>query len=396
MNDLSSQSGSGSKPPATDESSRVQTEALLDDIERLSLSLSDKFEEVRLIHDLTSQLELDDEPSQICRELLGQLHVCVSSRSIVIELAQLDECPNRQATVQSVGEPVDKADLDAILRDVFRNADASDCETRVVNHSDLPALKRRRVVVLPISRRGERLGRLIALRDQSQEEYGTIEIDLMRSVLTVLAMHLVNQRQYSDMQAMLEGTVRSLASALDAKDAYTHGHSSRVAALSVFLARALGLGREECETLHLAGVLHDIGKIGVDDSVLKKPGKLTEEEFDQIKQHPVIGYEILKDIKPFRSILPVVRHHHESWDGRGYPDGLVGNEIPRHAQIVAVADAFDAMVSDRPYREGMPLERVMSVFRQGRGSQWAADVVDCLLQHEVSVRGFALKETSAR
>lgn len=374
---------------------RVQTEALLDDIERLSLSLSDKFEEVRLIHDLTSQLELDDEPSQICRELLGQLHVCVSSRTLVIELAKSEEGANRLPAVHMVGEPVDKVELDAILQDAFRNAEASECETRVVNHSNLPALKHRRVVVLPISRRGERLGRMIALRDQSQDEYGTIEIDLMRSVLTVLAMHLVNQRQYADMQAMLEGTVRSLASALDAKDAYTHGHSSRVAALSVFLARALGLDREECETLHLAGVLHDIGKIGVDDSVLKKPGKLTDDEFDQIKQHPVIGFEILKDIKPFRHILPVVRHHHESWDGRGYPDGLAGDEIPRHAQIVAVADAFDAMVSDRPYRKGMPFDRVIGVFRQGRGSQWAADVVDCLLEKEEAVRGFALKETVA-
>ena len=106
---------------------------------------------------------------------------------------------------------------------------------------------------------------------------------------------------------------------------------------------------------------------------------MTEEEFEQIKQHPVLGYEILRGIRPFRKILPAVRHHHESWDGSGYPDGLAGELIPRDAQVLAVADAFDAMTSDRPYRPGMPLQRVMNIFREGRGSQWAADVVDVLL-----------------
>jgi HD-GYP domain-containing protein (c-di-GMP phosphodiesterase class II) len=129
----------------------------------------------------------------------------------------------------------------------------------------------------------------------------------------------------------------------------------------------------------MAGILHDIGKIGVEDSVLRKPGKLTEAEFEQIKQHPVLGYEILRGIRPFRTILPAVRHHHESWDGSGYPDGLTGEKIPRDAQVLAVADAFDAMTSDRPYRDGMQLEKVISIFRKGRGTQWADDVVDVLL-----------------
>jgi len=141
--------------------------------------------------------------------------------------------------------------------------------------------------------------------------------------------------------------------------------------------------------LQLAGILHDIGKIGIDDSVLKKPGALTDEEFDQIKRHPVLGYEILKGIRPFRHILPAVRHHHESWDGRGYPDGLSGDNIPRAAQILAVADSFDAMVSDRPYRRGMPLDKVRKIFREGRGKQWASDVVDALLSNEELMIRFA-------
>ena len=126
--------------------------------------------------------------------------------------------------------------------------------------------------------------------------------------------------------------------------------------------------------------------------MLRKPGRLTDEEFDQIKQHPVLGYEILKGIRQFRKILPSVRHHHESWDGSGYPDGLAGDEIPRDAQIMAVADAFDAMTSDRPYRSGMPLEKVISIFEGGRGSQWAADVVDVLLSMPEVMERYAKRE----
>jgi putative nucleotidyltransferase with HDIG domain len=237
-------------------------------------------------------------------------------------------------------------------------------------------------VIVPIQRNMKLLGHMIAIRTAAHCEFGTVEADLMRSTMMMLAVHLINQRQYLEMQQMFEGTVRSLVSALDAKDTYTCGHSSRVAELAVELAGRLGYSEEELSTIRMAGILHDIGKIGVEDSVLRKPGKLTDEEFAQIKQHPVLGFEILKGIKPFRKILPAVRHHHEAWDGTGYPDGLAGECIPRDAQVIAVADAFDAMTSDRPYRPGMPVSKVVHIFREGRGRQWAADVVDVLMQCE--------------
>lgn len=220
---------------------------------------------------------------------------------------------------------------------------------------------------------------MIAIRSLRVEEFGTIEADLMKSAAMILAAHLINQRQYHEIEQMFEGMTQSLVSALDAKDAYTCGHSSRVSDLAVELALRLGFDDDGVNRIRMAGILHDIGKIGVEDSVLRKPGKLTAMEFEQIKQHPVLGYEILSGIRPFRKILPAVRHHHETWDGTGYPDGLVGEMIPRDAQILAVADAFDAMTSDRPYRKGMPLERVIEIFRQGRGTQWSSDVVDVLL-----------------
>jgi HD-GYP domain-containing protein (c-di-GMP phosphodiesterase class II) len=126
--------------------------------------------------------------------------------------------------------------------------------------------------------------------------------------------------------------------------------------------------------------------------VLRKPDVLTEKEFEQIKQHPVLGYEILRGIRPIRKILPAVRHHHESWDGTGYPDGLVGVQIPRDAQVLAVADAFDAMTSDRPYRNGMPLDKVIEIFQFGRGTQWASDVVDVLLSCPEVMHRYATRD----
>jgi HD-GYP domain-containing protein (c-di-GMP phosphodiesterase class II) len=126
----------------------------------------------------------------------------------------------------------------------------------------------------------------------------------------------------------------------------------------------------------MAGLLHDIGKIGIDDAVLRKPDKLTPEEFDHIKQHPELGYRILADIAQLSDVLPAVLHHHEQWDGKGYPCKLAGDQIPYIARILAVADAYDAMSSDRPYRPGMAVERVEQLFKLGAAQQWDAEVVN--------------------
>jgi len=377
-------------------------ESTLSDIESLANSLGEKFEEIRLIHDLTSKLQLEDDPTDTCQELLEQLDVCVHCRTLVIQLDP-DEDDLYRGGVQGIGRAISLSELDAVVAACWNHRDESEFavehhqpnkDVLIVNHGTTPELADRHVAILPIARGEMYLGRLIAIRDRGDDEFGTVDVDLMRSVLMVLSLHLMNQRQFHEMQSMLEGTVRSLASALDAKDAYTHGHSSRVADLAVQLAIRMGLDHRTAEALQLAGILHDIGKIGIDDSVLKKPGRLTDEEFDQIKRHPVLGYEILKDIRPFRHILPAVRHHHESWDGGGYPDGLAGEDIPRDAQILAVADAFDAMISDRPYRKGMPLAKVREIFSKGRGQQWAADVVDALLDSEELMLAYANQQSS--
>lgn len=364
---------------------------------RLTNALANKFEEIRLIYDFAERLELDEDVSVLCHELLEELQACIDASWVGLELHE-DRDANFESRLYFAGSGVCTETFRTVSAAIWKQQDngkAAELEVKrradlaVINDFHHPLLGRCHVVAMPIERRHTPLGQLIAVRSVESDDIGTVEVDLLKSTMMVLGVHLTNQRQYVEVQQMFESTVNSLVSALDAKDPYTCGHSSRVAELAAELSQRLGYDEHHANNLRMAGILHDIGKIGVQDSVLRKPGRLTEDEFAQIKQHPVLGYEILKGVRQFRRMLPAVRHHHESWDGGGYPDGLAGSAIPRDAQILAVADAFDAMISDRPYRNGMPLEKVTQIFQQGRGKQWAADVVDMLLGSEDLLKRFS-------
>ncbi|MEM9827240.1 MAG: HD domain-containing phosphohydrolase [Planctomycetota bacterium] len=371
-------------------------------IEQLSAALTLKFEELSLIHNLTESLRLDHDAETSCRPLVDQLMHCISAQYILIELDDDTEVDFDRRLVYKAGPEVPRiADPDEAFAEHL-----ADARQRLASQDQppLPSLRNAanadgrhayRMVAISLQRSGRTLGRMIAVRDLGAREFGTVEADLMQSTGMFLAAHLVNQRQFHQMQMMFDGMIKSLVSALDAKDAYTCGHSSRVADLSVELAKRLGYDEDGLKRIHRAGLLHDVGKIGVEDAVLRKPGRLTHDEFEQIKRHPVFGYEILRDVRPFQNILPAVRHHHESVDGSGYPDGLAGNRIPRDAQVLAVADAFDAMTSDRPYRTGMPIEKVIEIFKRGRGQQWAADVVDVLLDNPQVMSQYSLRQSPA-
>lgn len=176
--------------------------------------------------------------------------------------------------------------------------------------------------------------------------------------------------------------IEALAAAVDARDAYTAGHSRRVADLSVALARAAGHDDAFCKTLRLAALFHDVGKIGVPDAILRKPGGLTDEEFAQMKQHPVIGADQLLPRVPFlREHLPGIRHHHERWDGRGYPDGLAGEAIPYIARLLSIADAYDATTSNRVYRQALLHDDVIRIMSTGSGIQWDPKLMEIWLEY---------------
>jgi HD-GYP domain-containing protein (c-di-GMP phosphodiesterase class II) len=237
-------------------------------------------------------------------------------------------------------------------------------------------------------------GWILALNKQSGEPTAFRQRDaaLLTPFVALLDFHVRASSRYADLKELLVGLTRSLTSAIDAKDSYTYGHSERVARIAVELGRQLGLQEDELSDIYLAGLLHDIGKIGVRDEVLLKRGPLTPEEFEHVKQHVHIGYKILSDLRPIRNLLPGVLYHHERYDGKGYPDGLVGENIPLLARILAVADGYDAMSTARPYRNAMPLHRIEEILQQGAGSQWDKRLVEAFLHcrdkiHAIRQRG---------
>jgi putative nucleotidyltransferase with HDIG domain len=188
-------------------------------------------------------------------------------------------------------------------------------------------------------------------------------------------VHKFNQEEIINHNHLME-MVTSLAGAIDAKDPYTKGHSTSVSRYSEALARAINLPEPEVERIKIGAMLHDVGKIGIPESVLKKPGKLDDDEWQIMKQHPTIGAEkVLAPNEALRDLIPIVKYHHERLDGKGYPEGLKGEEIPLAARIVSVADAYHALVSDRPYRKGMPIEKACAILKEGAGIQWDPDLV---------------------
>ena len=186
--------------------------------------------------------------------------------------------------------------------------------------------------------------------------------------------------------------VQSLADAIDAKDTYTKGHSGRVAEYSREIAKRFGYSRKDQNDIYMMGLLHDVGKIGIPDTVINKPARLTDEEFDLIKNHPVMGARILKNITEMPRLATGARWHHERYDGNGYPDGLKEKEIPEEARIIAVADAYDAMTSRRSYRSSLDQQKVRSEIENGRGSQFDPVFADIMLRMIDEDKEYSMRE----
>jgi len=227
------------------------------------------------------------------------------------------------------------------------------------------------VLVYPIARAGEVIGAFLAGDKNGPDmEVTNIDLKMFQAAAGYVAILLENASLYEDQHDMFLGTVRALTASIDAKDPYTCGHSERVADLAASLARALGLNTDAVERIRIAGLVHDIGKIGVPEAILRKPGRLTDDEVVAMKSHPAIGHRILQDIKQLADVLPGVLHHHERYDGKGYPQGLAGEGIPLSARIIALADSFDAMSSNRTYRAALPRAKVLSEIRACAGAQF--------------------------
>lgn len=193
------------------------------------------------------------------------------------------------------------------------------------------------------------------------------------------AVAIYNAMLHQNLQDLFVGTVEALASAVDARDPYTERHSARVGTYAVAIGRNLGFSEERLTRLHIASLLHDIGKIGIRDHVLLKPGRLDEHEYAVIRQHPAAGARIIRAVERLQPMLPFMYHHHERYCESGYPEGIQGEGIPLEARVIAVADAFDAMTTDRPYRRALPVEVAAAELRQSAGTQLDPLVVHVFL-----------------
>lgn len=192
------------------------------------------------------------------------------------------------------------------------------------------------------------------------------------------------QQAYTELDSSYKNTVMALSNAVDARDKYTSGHSQRVAKISLKIGQMVELNEERVKLLELAALFHDIGKIGVPDEILHKPDKLTDSEFEMIKLHPSIGFTILKDIGFLEDALPIILHHHEKYNGHGYPTGLEKDQIPFESRIIAIADTYDAMTSDRPYRKGLTHDDAILEIKRSVGSQFDGKIVDAFLRIDFS------------
>ena len=217
-------------------------------------------------------------------------------------------------------------------------------------------------------------GLMVAINRIGKQDFDSTDVKLFNSVAGGCAVFIENGRLFKDLKDLFIGSLKALTSTIDAKDKYTHGHSERVAFISRWIAERLSdiepLEEEQIHKIYLAGLLHDVGKIGVEESVLRKSGRLTEEEFSRVKKHPSIGAGILREIRQMRDIVPGVLCHHERVDGRGYPNGLVGEQIPLTGKIVGLADSFDAMTSKRTYRDALTVEQALAEIEKGLGTQF--------------------------
>lgn len=225
---------------------------------------------------------------------------------------------------------------------------------------------------------GRMIGTFSLFNHRPGGQFQNDDMELVRTVACLSTMALVNARLYQSQRESFVNSLQVLARTLDAKDPYTQGHSYRVSELCVMIAKKLNIAPEMIEELHDGALLHDIGKIGVPDEILRKPGRLTDEEFEKMKQHPVIGFEICQPLGLGESILMLIRNHHEKLDGTGYPDGLKLGELPLLLRIICVSDAFDAMSSSRPYRKSMATEVRNEQLNRFAGTQFDPIIVETL------------------
>jgi putative nucleotidyltransferase with HDIG domain len=351
-------------------------------IDSLASEMVDTYQELSLLHNLSGSLSSVLEVEAICHIVLKQAVDIIGAKSSVLMLLEPE---GEQLTVaasagvardlrrikvkDSIYETVIQNKIPLVIEDLEKYPHLKD----KINEEEIP------MICVPVCI-GDEVAGLISMSEKSSGKPFTSEdTKLLCAIASQAGMSLGNARLHKELNGVLLNTVESLAAAIEAKDFYTHGHCRRVAEYSTSMAQEIGLPAKEIADLKLAGILHDIGKIGVSDSILKKPGELNSQELMEIRSHPVKGAEIIERIESMSNIALWIRHHHERYDGTGYPDGLKGEDIPLHSRILAVADAYDALTSNRSYSPRYPYYIPLAKLRIDSGSHFDPEIADVFI-----------------
>jgi putative nucleotidyltransferase with HDIG domain len=361
---------------------QVRLSGLENELNSLSGQLANTYEELSLIYQVSSGMKINRRASdffrQACLDLIEVMNVRGMGVVLNVEISNRPEpvlygqLKLPQMKVARLAEQL-SAMLWELKGPLLVNEMGADPSFQWLAHDA------RQLLAVPLQRQEQVLGCLFAL-DKVDGEFDSVDSKLLNSIANESAIYLESAMLFEDVHGLMMGLLHSLTSAVDAKDAYTCGHSERVALVSRHLAQQMALADRDVEQIYMAGLLHDVGKIGVPEAVLQKTGKLTPEEFDQMKRHPQIGARILQDIKQMREIIPGVLHHHERYDGKGYPSGLAGEKIPLMGRVICLADCFDAMTSNRTYRKALPLEVALTEIRRCSGTQFDPRLAEYFLQ----------------
>ncbi len=368
-----------------------------EELEVLTRNLENTYEEQHLVYHISSMMALPQKPADMLRRVAGELLAVsraaglgfvISERacagSAVDGAAEPLSCTLQDRVVQIGRAAPGLPELDRLAECVdLAAADSgfvllNDATQRPGIEWAAPWLQH--LVVLPLRHEQRVLGAMLAINCTDAGDFTSVDVQLLQAVADRVAAFLENQRLYDDVAHLLMGMLHALVNSIDAKDQYTCGHSERVAIISRALAQAVGLSVVDAERVYLAGLLHDVGKIGVPDAILCKPGKLTVEEFEAMKRHPEIGARILSRVQQIADLTPGILHHHERADGRGYPHGLPGKTAPLVGRIICLADCFDAMTTDRTYRPALPLSTAVSEVRRCAGTQFDAELAERFLR----------------
>lgn len=363
----------------------ISMQVAQDELTTLSTNLAATYEELSLLYRISSSMRVTRDPGDFLQTVVDQLTDVMSVTGAVAWLRSPSD-DGRDSFVVSGCEEIEMEGLRKLMTTELAPRLEKDPTPIVQNEPgqsarDVPPWVDRYVAVPLVN--GKKFLGMVLVVNKVQEEFDSSDIKLVASINDQVAVFLTNNMLYAELQSLLMGVLYSLTEAIDAKDPYTCGHSRRVATISRMLAAESGLSDERCQRVYLCGLLHDIGKIGVPEAVLCKAGRLTDEEFDLIKRHPMIGAKILGGIRQLDSVIPGILTHHERLDGRGYPEGLTDEDLPIEGRMVGLADAFDAMTSNRTYRKALDLEQVIGEIRKHAGEQFDQSLVDILLAKDL-------------